>query len=47
MAPWYDGGQKAKKPNPDAHGFDYWFATGNNAAPSHKNPNNFVRNGKK
>ncbi|EDM28495.1 arylsulphatase A [Lentisphaera araneosa HTCC2155] len=45
---WHLGmtGKKAKKPNPDAHGFDYWFATGNNAAPSHKNPNNFVRNGK-
>jgi arylsulfatase A len=44
---WHLGmtGKKAKKPNPDAHGFDYWFATGNNAAPSHKNPNNFVRNG--
>lgn len=34
-----------KKPTPDAHGFDYWFATGNNAEPSHRNPNNFVRNG--
>lgn len=27
-------------------GFDHWFATHNNAAPSHKNPKNFVRNGK-
>ncbi len=34
------------KPTPDAHGFDYWFATWNNAGPSHKNPNNFIRNGK-
>ena len=34
-----------KQPQPDAHGFDYWFATQNNAAPSHKNPKNFVRNG--
>ena len=34
------------KPTPDKHGFDYWFATGNNASPSHHNPNNFVRNGK-
>lgn len=33
------------KPTPAKHGFDYWFATGNNAAPSHHNPNNFVRNG--
>ncbi len=35
-----------KKPTPDKHGFDYWFATWNNAAPSHRNPNNFIRNGK-
>lgn len=34
------------KPTPDEHGFDYWFATWNNASPSHKNPNNFIRNGK-
>lgn len=34
------------KPTPDAHGFDYWFATWNNAEPSHKNPGNFIRNGK-
>lgn len=33
------------KPTPDMHGFDYWFATWNNAAPSHHNPNNFIRNG--
>ncbi|PHS00460.1 MAG: hypothetical protein COA78_23915 [Blastopirellula sp.] len=35
-----------KKPTPADHGFDYWFATGNNAQPSHKNPSNFIRNGK-
>jgi arylsulfatase A len=34
------------KPNPGDHGFDYWMATGNNASPSHRNPNNFVLNGK-
>lgn len=34
-----------EKPTPSDHGFDYWFATANNAAPSHKNPNNFIRNG--
>jgi arylsulfatase A len=34
------------KPTPSQHGFDYWFATGNNASPSHKNPVNFIRNGK-
>jgi arylsulfatase A len=33
------------QPQPKDHGFDYWFATYNNAAPSHENPNNFVRNG--
>lgn len=33
------------KPTPDLHGFDHWFATGNNAAPSHRNPDNFIRNG--
>ncbi len=34
------------KPTPDKHGFDYWFATWNNAEPSHRNPSNFIRNGK-
>ena len=33
------------KPTPDEHGFDYWFATWNNASPSHHNPDNFIRNG--
>ncbi len=33
-----------KKPWIDEHGFDYWFATDLNAAPSHRNPNNFWRN---
>ena len=32
------------KPTPDQHGFDYWFATWNNASPSHLNPDNFIRN---
>ncbi|MDG1895700.1 MAG: sulfatase-like hydrolase/transferase [Fuerstiella sp.] len=27
------------------HGFNHWFSTQNNALPSHRNPNNFVRNG--
>lgn len=35
-----------KHPQPSDHGFDYWFATQNNAYPSHKDPENFVRNGK-
>ncbi len=34
-----------QQPQPDDAGFDYWFATHNNAAPSHAHPNNFVRNG--
>ena len=45
---WHLGlptGQR-KKPTPDQHGFDHWFATWNNAEPSHKNPHNFIRNGK-
>ena len=36
---------KRDKPTPDEHGFDYWFATWNNANPSHRNPINFIRNG--
>jgi len=35
-----------KFPHPDDHGYDYWFATQNNAFPNHRNPINFVRNGK-
>jgi arylsulfatase A len=34
-----------KQAQPGDHGFDHWFATQNNAAPSHENPRNFVRNG--
>jgi arylsulfatase A len=34
------------QPQPNDHGYDHWMATQNNAAPSHKNPDNFVRNGK-
>jgi arylsulfatase A len=34
------------EPTPGDHGFDHWFATQNNAAPSHQNPTNFIRNGK-
>lgn len=32
------------KPWIDEHGFDHWFATDLNAAPSHRNPINFWRN---
>ena len=33
------------QPQPGDHGFDRWFATQNNASPSHRNPVNFVRDG--
>lgn len=32
-------------PQPGDHGYDYWMYSQNNAIPSHKNPNNFFRNG--
>lgn len=34
-----------RHPQPDDHGYNHWMATQNNAAPSHKNPSNFVLNG--
>lgn len=34
------------QPQPWDHGFRHWFSTQNNALPNHRNPNNFVRNGK-
>ena len=33
------------QPQPNDFGFDHWFGTQNNAAPSHENPKNYVRNG--
>jgi arylsulfatase A len=44
---WHLGLSQGKrvKPSPSGHGFDYWFATANNAGPSHRNPRNFLRNG--
>ncbi|MBL9189444.1 MAG: sulfatase-like hydrolase/transferase [Opitutaceae bacterium] len=33
------------QPQPGDHGYDWWLATQNNAAPSHEHPTNFVRNG--
>lgn len=35
------------QPKPDHFGFDHWFATHNNASPTHENPKNFIRNGEK
>lgn len=45
---WHLNGKFNDKsqPQPSDHGYDYWMATQNNAAPSHKDPSNFVRNGK-
>ena len=45
---WHCNGKfnSPAQPQPGDHGFNHWFATQNNAAPSHKNPRNFVRNGK-
>ena len=37
---------KRKKPSPTKHGFDYWFGLSNGAHPSHKDPVNFLRNGR-
>src|SRR5438105_2191576 len=44
---WHLNGKfnSAEQPQPNDHGYDYWMATQNNAAPNHKNPTNFVRNG--
>lgn len=46
---WHCNGMfnSPKQPQPGDLGFDYWFATQNNAAPSHEKPVNFVRNGEK
>jgi len=33
------------EPTPGDAGFDHWLYTQNNAAPSHLNPRNFIRNG--
>jgi len=35
------------EPTPGDAGFDHWLYTQNNAAPSHLDPTNFVRNGKR
>jgi arylsulfatase A len=36
-----------KNPTPAEHGFDYWFGLVNGPGPSHKNPTQFLRNGKR
>ncbi|MCK4627920.1 MAG: sulfatase-like hydrolase/transferase [Sedimentisphaerales bacterium] len=44
---WHSNGKfnSPEQPQPNDHGFDYWFSTQNNARPTHHNPKNFVRNG--
>lgn len=46
---WHCNGRfnSPEQPQPNDHGFDHWFSTQNNAAPSHRNPTNFVRNGQR
>ena len=39
-------GTDPDQPDMNDYGYDYWFATGNVARPSHKNPLNFFLNGK-
>jgi len=45
---WHCNGEfnSPAQPQPGDHGFEHWFATQNNASPTHHNPKNFVRNGK-
>ena len=44
---WHLNGHfnKPEHPQPIDHGYRHWFATQNNAGPSHKDPVNFARNG--
>ena len=43
---WHVSKLLSKQPQPKDLGFDHSLGTDNNAAPSHHNPKNFVRNGK-
>jgi len=45
---WHLNGKfnSPEQPQPNDHGYDWWLGTQNNAAPTHANPANFVRNGK-
>jgi arylsulfatase A len=42
---WHLSRLQTDQPQPSDQGFDYSLGTDNNAAPSHFNPTNFVRNG--
>ena len=39
--------QNRDNPTPADHGFDYWFGMVNGPGRSHKNPTNFLRNGRR
>lgn len=49
LGKWHLSGRfnHVSQPTPDRFGFDYWFATERDAIPTHHNPTNFVRNGKR
>ena len=44
---WHLSRLQSDQPSPADQGFDYSFGTDNNAAPNHRNPVNFIRNGAK
>jgi arylsulfatase A len=46
---WHCNGRfnSPEQPQPGDHGFEHRFSTQNNAAPSHENPTNFVRDGRR
>ena len=44
---WHLSRLESDQPGPAEQGFDHSLGTDNNAAPSHLNPTNFVRNGKR
>ena len=46
LARWATNGDMIG-PNPDEQGYVYWFGCDNNAIPSHLNPTNYHRNGKR
>jgi arylsulfatase len=45
---WHLNGRfnSPEQPQPGDHGYDHWMATQNNAEPGHKDPENFVRDGR-
>ena len=42
---WHLSRLNSAQPDPGDQGFDHWFATDNNASPSHLDPRNFIENG--